>query len=105
MAGQDDRCETATRAQPHVKPGRRVARCLYFRHPATSMHEYYMIQNQRSRRYSERIISIVSRGGLMAESPGESSPAGRTPAFARPEQGSTGGPLSVAEQIRQRLGE
>jgi len=41
----------------------------------------------------------------MAESPEESSPAGQTPASSRPEQGSTGGPLSVAEQIRQRLGE
>jgi DNA-binding MurR/RpiR family transcriptional regulator len=41
----------------------------------------------------------------MAESPEESSPVGRTPSSARPGQGSTGGPLSIAEQIRQRLGE
>src|SRR5215469_12651856 len=69
------------------------------------MHEYYMIQNQRSRRYPERIISIVLRGGPMAEPREESSPEGRTRARSRPAQGSSGGPLSVAEQIRQRLGE
>jgi DNA-binding MurR/RpiR family transcriptional regulator len=41
----------------------------------------------------------------MAEAPEASSPAGRTQASARPAQGNSGGPLSIAEQIRQRLGE
>jgi len=41
----------------------------------------------------------------MAEPPEESSPAGRRPASTRRAQGSSGGPLSIAEQIRQRLGE
>jgi len=40
----------------------------------------------------------------MAEPP-EATPAGRTPASARTAEGGSGGPLSIAEQIRQRLGE
>jgi DNA-binding MurR/RpiR family transcriptional regulator len=69
------------------------------------MVEYNMIQNHRSRRYLERIISIGLRGTPMAKASGASEPGERQPGQPGPQgPGASAAPLSIAEKIRQRLG-